>query len=276
MWSSWAWVRTTPTTRSGSSASQVKSGRMMSTPGWSASGKARPQSISSRAPSTSTTAQLRPISPSPPRNATRVAPGGAGGTPPWSSSVTRGQPDSCQQAAGELELVSGGVDQRRAQRPGGQAEQVQARLEQDRAGGGEQALEQGQVAQVQVPGGGDVAALEGPHQLLEGRPDQVGGHADHPDPADGEQRQEVLVVARVLLHLAAGLAVQAAGRGHVADRVLDRDHVVQPLEQPDQGRHLDGAGGPAGDVVEHAGQAGGGGDGREVSDQAGLGRLVVV
>jgi hypothetical protein len=95
-------------------------------------------------------------------------------------------------------------------------------------------------------GGGRVAALEGPHQLLEGRPDQVGGHADHADPADGEQRQQVLVVARVLLQLAAGLAVQAAGRGHVADRVLDRDHVVQPLEQPDHGRHLDGAGGPPG------------------------------
>src|SRR4029453_17488330 len=92
---------------------------MMSTPGWSASGKARPQSISSRAPSTSTTAQLRPISPSPPRNATRVAPGGAGGIL-WSSSVTRGQPGSCEQAAGEVDLVSGGVDQRRAARAAGE------------------------------------------------------------------------------------------------------------------------------------------------------------
>src|SRR5512132_1899129 len=241
MWSSWAWVRTTPTTRSGSSASQAKSGRMMSTPGWSASGKARPQSISSRAPSSSTTAQLRPISPSPPRKATRVTPGGAGAMP-WPISVTGVQSHPGQQAAGELDLVAGGVDQRRAQRPGGQAEQVHARLEQDRAGGGEQALEQAQVAQVQVEGGGGVAALEGPDELLERRPDQVGGHADHADPADGEQRQEVLVVARVLLHLAAGLAVEAAGRGHVADRVLDRDHVVEPLEQPDHRRHLDGAG----------------------------------
>src|SRR5215213_8687348 len=230
MWSSWAWVRTTPTTRSGSSASQVKSGRMMSTPGWSASGKARPQSISSRAPSTSTTAQLRPISPSPPRNATRVTPGAAGGIL-RSTSVTSVQSHPRQQAAGELDLVAGGVDQRRPQRPGGQAEQVHARLEQDRAGGGEQALEQVQVVQVQVEGGGGVAALEGPHQLLDGRPNQVGGHADPADPADGEQREQVLVVARVLLHLAAGLAVQVAGRGHVADRVLDGDDVVQPLEQ---------------------------------------------
>src|SRR5215212_9547062 len=257
MWSSWAWVRTTPTTRSGSSASQVKSGRMMSTPGWSASGKARPQSISSRAPSTSTTAQLRPISPRPPRNATRVTPGAAGGIL-RSTSVTSVQSHPRQQAAGELDLVWGGVDQRRPQRPGGQA------------------LEQVQVAQVQVEGGGGVAALESPHQLLEGRADQVGGHADHADPADGEQREQVLVVARVLLHLAAGLAVQAAGRGHVADRVLDGDDVVQPLEQPDHRRHLDGAGGPAGDVVEHAGQAGGSGDGREVGDQPRLGRLAVV
>src|SRR5512132_3536128 len=175
---------------------------MMSTPGWSASGKASPQSISSRAPSTSTTAQLRPISPSPPRKATRVAPGGAGASL-RSTSVTRVQSHPRQQAAGERDLVFGGVDQRWAQRSGGQAEQVQARLEQDRAGGGEQALEQVQVAQVQLQGGGGVAALEGPDQLLEGRPDQVGGHADHADPAHGEQRQEVLVVARVLLHLAA-------------------------------------------------------------------------
>src|SRR5918995_6036228 len=211
MWSSWAWVRTTPTTRSGSSASQAKSGRMMSTPGWSASGKARPQSISSRAPSTSTTAQLRPISPSPPRKASRVTPGGAGGMAGRVPSVTGAQSHPRQQAAGVLDLFGGGVDQRRAQRPGGQAEQVHARLEQDRAGGGEQALEQLQVAQVQVQGGRGVAALPGPDQLLEGRPDQVGGHADHPDPAHGQQRQEVLVVAGVLLQLAAGLALQAAG-----------------------------------------------------------------
>src|ERR687896_657733 len=215
MWSSWAWVRTTPTTRSGSSASQAKSGRMMSTPGWSASGKASPQSISSRAPSTSTTAQLRPISPSPPRNATRVAPGPAGGSV-RSTSVIRPQPNAGEQAAGELDLVRGGVDQRGPQGPGGQAEQVHAGLEQDRAGGGEQALEQLQVAQVDLEGGGGVATFPGLDQLLEGRPDQVGGHANHADPADGEQGQEVLVVARVLLQLAAGLAVEAAGRGPVA------------------------------------------------------------
>src|SRR4029450_7321278 len=186
MWSSWAWVRTTPTTRSGSSASQAKSGRMMSTPGWSASGKASPQSTSSRAPSTSTTAQLRPISPSPPRNATRVTPGAAGGSS-WPTSVTGCLANPGQQAAGGLDLVGRGVDQRRAQRPGGQAEQVHARLEQDRAGGGEQALEQLQVAQVQVKGLAGVPVLEGPDQLLEDGPDQVGGHADHPDPADGQQ-----------------------------------------------------------------------------------------
>src|SRR5215217_187176 len=212
MWSSWACVRTTPTTRSGSSANHVKSGRMMSTPGWSASGKARPQSTSSRAPSTSTTAQLRPISPRPPRNAIRVVPGAAGGSWCWTSvtrhPVHRGarleppgppQSDGVEQAPGEFELVGGGVDQGRTQRPGRQAEQVHARLEQDRAGGGEQALEQLQVAQVQCQGGAGGAALERPDQLLEGRADQVGGHADDPDPAHGEQRQEVLVVAGVLL-----------------------------------------------------------------------------
>src|SRR5215218_1580482 len=202
MWSSWAWVRTTPTTRSGSSASQAKSGRMMSTPGWSASGKARPQSISSRAPSSSTTAQLRPISPSPPRKATRTAPGGAGGrTPvPAAGSATcalpgRAEADPGQQAAGELDLLGGGLGQRQPQRPGRQPEQVHAALEQDRAGGGEQPLEQRQVAEVEVEGRGGVAALEGGDQLVDRGADQVGGDADHADAADGQQRQQVLVVA---------------------------------------------------------------------------------
>src|SRR6266545_4067393 len=257
MWSSWAWVRTTPTTRSGSSASQVKSGRMMSTPGWSASGKARPQSISSRAPSSSTTAQLRPISPSPPRKATRTAPGAGGG----------GAPVSAARSATRAPAEAGA---------GQQAAQVHAGLEQDRAGGREQPLEQGQVPGVEVQRGPGVAPLEGGDQLLEGGADQVGGDADDADAADGEQRQEVLVVAGVLLHPPAGVAVQAAGGGHVADGVLDRHDVVDLLEQPHHRRHLDGAGGAAGDVVEHAGQAGASGDGAEVGDQPGLGGLVVV
>jgi hypothetical protein len=123
---------------------------------------------------------LRPISPSPPRKAIRVVPGAAGG----SSLLNLGHAESngVEQAPGELDLVGGGVDQGRAQRPGRQAEQVHARLEQDRAGGGEQALEQLQVAQVEVEGGTGVAALEGLDELLESRADQVGGHADHPAP----------------------------------------------------------------------------------------------
>src|SRR5215218_2865493 len=189
MWSSWAWVRTTPTTRSGSSASQEKSGRLISTPGWSASGKASPQSISSRAPSSSTTAQLRPISPRPPRKAIRTAPGGGGGGAPASAprsatgALPRDEADAGQQAAGELDLLSGGVRQRQPQRAGRQAEQVHAGLEQDRAGDREQPLEQGQVAGVEVQRGRGVAALEGGDQLLEGGADQVGGDADHADAA---------------------------------------------------------------------------------------------
>src|SRR5919108_5627728 len=236
MWSSLAWVRTTPMTRSGSSASQAKSGRMMSTPGWSASGKARPQSISSRAPSSSTTAQLRPISPRPPRKAIRTAPGGAGGGAAASGarSATRApaEVDAGQQAAGEVDLLGGGVRQRQAQRAGRQAEQVEAGLEQDRAAGGEQSLEQGQVPGVEVQRGAGVAALERGDQLLDGGADQVGGDADHADAADRQQRQEVLVVAGVLVHLPAGLAVQAAGGGHVADGVLYRDDVFLLLAQP--------------------------------------------
>src|SRR4029450_1184699 len=146
----------------------------------------------------------------------------------------------------------------------------------DRAGGGEGALEQGEVAQVQVERAAHVAGLERPDQLLEGGPAQVREHAHHADTADGEQRQQVLVVAGVLLHRPAGVAPQAAGGGHVPGRVLDRHDVVVPLEQPEQGRHLDQAGGARRDVVEHAGPVGGPGDGREVGDQPLLRGPVVV
>src|SRR5205823_1044120 len=99
--------------------------------------------------STSTTAQLRPISPRPPRKETRVGrerPVEA----PSATGTARGQAEVGEQPAYPPGLVRGGVDQRRAQRPGGQPELVQGGLEQDRAGGGEGALEQGQVAQVQL------------------------------------------------------------------------------------------------------------------------------
>src|SRR5919197_781256 len=162
MWSSWAWVSTTPTTRSGSSASQAKSGRMMSTPGWSASGKASPQSISRRAPSSSTTAQLRPISPSPPRNEILVGLERAS-APPSATGTARQQADLGQQGAHPPGLGRGRVDQRRAQRAGGQPELVHGRLEQDRAGGGERPLEQGQVAQVQLEGAAGGAGPASPH-----------------------------------------------------------------------------------------------------------------
>src|SRR6266508_2127543 len=151
MWSSWAWVSTTPTTRSGSSASQAKSGRMMSTPGWSASGKASPQSIRRRAPSSSTTAQLRPISPSPPRKATLVAPERAS-APPSAIGTARQQADLDSQGSHPRGLGLARVDQQRAQRAGEQPELVHGRLEQDRPGGGERSLEQGQVPQVQLEG----------------------------------------------------------------------------------------------------------------------------
>src|SRR6266516_5036573 len=229
---------------------------MMSTPGWSASGKARPQSISSRAPAYSMTAQLRPISPSPPRKTTRAA-RSATGSPSWV------QADLGEQATDVADLLGGGVDQGRAVRPGRQAEEVHRGLEQDRAGGGEQPLEESQVAQVQVEGGRGVAPLEGGDQLLEGRADQVGGDADHADAADGEQREEVLVGAGALLEAAAGVAAQTAGGGHVPEGVLDPDDVVH-LGQAEHGVELDGDGGAAWDVVEQARQAGGAGDRSEV------------
>ena len=72
MWSSWPWVMMQPSTRSAFSRSQVKSGRTRSTPSISASGNMSPQSRIMRRSSCSTMAQLRPISPSPPRKVIRT------------------------------------------------------------------------------------------------------------------------------------------------------------------------------------------------------------
>ena len=59
--------------------STPKSGRIRSTPGWSASGNSTPQSTTSSWPSNSRTVMLRPISPSPPSAMTRRPPSGSGG-----------------------------------------------------------------------------------------------------------------------------------------------------------------------------------------------------
>src|SRR5919197_5286052 len=115
---------------------------MMSTPGWSASGKASPQSISSREPASSTTAQLRPISPRPPRKAILAGPPAASTARSATGALARVQADLGQQPAHELDLLRRGVQQRGTQRTARQAEQVERGLQQDRAGGREQPLEQ--------------------------------------------------------------------------------------------------------------------------------------
>src|SRR6266536_2485405 len=147
---------------------------MMSTPGWSASGKASPQSISSREPASSTTAQFRPISPRPPRKAILAGPPAASTARSATGALARVQADAGQQAAHELDLRRRGVEQRWAQRAAWQPQQVQPGLQQDRAGGREEALEQLQVAGMQLQRPARVAALERLHQLLERWADQVG------------------------------------------------------------------------------------------------------
>src|SRR5512143_1027492 len=74
MWSSWPWVRKTAPTREARSRSQARSGTTTSAPTGS-SGKSRPQSTTAMRPSHSTVRQFIPISPRPPRAATRT--GGA-------------------------------------------------------------------------------------------------------------------------------------------------------------------------------------------------------
>ena len=100
MWSSWAWVATQASTPPLAS-SHLKSGSTESTPGRSSPANIRPQSSSTLRPAVSMTAQLRPISPRPPRKVTATGaatargqpdPAGAGsaGTPARGSASTSG------------------------------------------------------------------------------------------------------------------------------------------------------------------------------------------
>ena len=74
-WSSWPWVTTSPTMSRARELSQPMSGSTCWTPGMIAgSGNITPKSMTRSLPLCSTTVQLRPTSPSPPRNVTVTLP----------------------------------------------------------------------------------------------------------------------------------------------------------------------------------------------------------
>ena len=86
----------------------------------------------------------------------------------------------------------------------------------------------------------------------------VGGDADHPDGADGEQWQREVVVTAVHLEPTGRLGDDAGRLGRVAGGVLQGDDVRDLAGQAQQGVGGDLAARADRDVVHHHGQVGGG------------------
>src|SRR5215210_5186248 len=204
MWSSCPWVRTTAAMSPRRCSMTPKSGRIRSTPGCSASGKSTPQSMTSSAPSYSSTAMLRPISPSPPSAMTRSPPAARGGGAfrsrcGWSrSAVTiadfRSEDSQGNASSGEVgaqlgQLLGGGVDQGRPDGAGRQPQRVERGLDQDDALGAEDAGVDRQQALVDGARLDQVTALDGGDELGQPRADQVADDADDADGAEGEERE---------------------------------------------------------------------------------------
>src|SRR3712207_3759054 len=207
MWSSCPWVRTTAAMSSSRCSMMPKSGRIRSTPGCSASGNSTPQSMTTSVPSYSSTAMLRPISPSPPSAMTRSPPavrGGAafrsrGGLARSAVTVASSQVDASSGEVGAqlLELRGGGVDQGWPDGAGRQAHRVERGLDQDDALGAEDAGVDRQQALVDRARLDQVAALDGGDELCQPRADLVADDADDADGTDGEQREVQHVLAAV-------------------------------------------------------------------------------
>ena len=167
----------------------------------------------------------------------------------------------------------GGGQQRGAHRAARQAEQVKCRLGHHRALVAEQPVVHRDELVVDLPGAGHVARGERVDHLVQPVADHVADHADETDRAQGEPRQVQHVGTAVIDKVGAGQHVRRGARGVLG--VLDADDPGMG-GQPDQGLGGDGRAGPAGNVVDEHGQAGGVGDRGEMGLERGLGRLVVI
>src|SRR5271165_2552580 len=242
----------------------------------SGSGNMMPTSRTMIRPSTSTQAQLRPISPRPPRKTIRT--GAARGGLANGAAGPHGQAEVREHHAGHPLELGRRAAERQPALPDGQAERPAGGLGRHRVGEGLRRFEVVGLDEhgVQAPGPLDVARQVGGDHVAHLAAHPVGGHADHPDRPHGQQRQRQRVVAAVELEGVGGLHQEAGRSGHVARRVLDGHHVRYVAHQGEDGLGGDPAPGAHRDVVEDDRQVGGGGHRGEVGPQAGLGRPVVV
>src|SRR3954462_3054873 len=172
-WSSCPCVAMQPSMRPAFSRRYVKSGSTRSMPSMSMSGNISPQSRSMMRPSTSMHAQLRPISPSPPRKVTTTGSG--------------------MEVGVHLSRPLLGTGRRRPERQTAlahpQAERAHHRLDRLREHAGVAVLEQIRLdeARVDLAGPNDVALLEGADHLARLGTGPVRRRTDHTDGSDGEQ-----------------------------------------------------------------------------------------
>lgn len=110
--------------------------------------------------------------------------------------------------------------------------------------------------------------------VLSGAP--VGGDADHPDRADGEERQGEGIVAAVEREVVGRLRHESGRPAGVAGSVFHPGHGGDLVGEAQQHLGVDLAGGATRDVVDEEGEVGGGPDGAEVGLDARLRRLRVV
>src|SRR3954471_7830047 len=227
MWSSWPWVRTIASTRSRFSRRYSKSGSTMSIPGISVWGNESPASITSRRSSRSTTAMLRPTSPTPPRKE-RWAGLFPAGPPSDETGILEGSPD-------RLALLRGRRHERQSRRPGRTAEELERRLDRDRVARDEQRREQRRELLVHLAGRRDISGRDELRQLPQARSDDVrrDGHDAHR--GRREKKKHGRVVAAVDLEVGRRLRDQTGEPVEVSRRVLHTDDVRDLREHEERG-----------------------------------------
>src|SRR6266542_1033236 len=269
MWSSCPWVRTTASSESYRRRRNSKSGSTRSMPGMPSCGNDRPQSMTRIRPSISRQAMFRPISPRPPRNASRVPgcgdacmPGptapepGSGTAPSEETGVLQGLTD-------RLALLGRGREQRQAGLAGRATHQLQRGLQWDGVRRDEQRGEHRRELLVDLPRGGDVAVEHQVEHLADPLPHQVRGHTHDPRAAEAGRGERRPVVAGVDIEAGGRLADELRDAVEVAGGVLDADD-VRDLSQREERGVLDAGRRPAGDVVHEDRERGGLGDLAEV------------
>ncbi len=140
----------------------------------------------------------------------------------------------------------------------------------------EERREQRRQLEVDGCGGGVVAAREGVPQLPHLPRAHMRRDADDAVAADGERRQEQVVVAAPEGEAGGTVAQDRAELGEVAARFLDADDVRVAPREFEQRRRQHVRAGPARDVVHDDRQPRRLCDGAEVAQHAVLGRLVIV